>query len=59
MGLEKEMIFLGGVARNIGVRKYLEEYLKVQFVQIKEDPQIAGALGAAILAQKHYDNGGK
>lgn len=56
MGLQKEVIFLGGVARNKGVRRYLEQYLNVQFVQIKENPQIAGALGAAVHANKQYNN---
>jgi len=45
----KEVVFTGGVAKNIGVRKSLEEKLCMQII-IPEEPQIVGALGAALLA---------
>lgn len=50
MGLEKEVVFVGGVAKNPGVREALQEVLGVEFAPIGEDPQIVGALGAAIAA---------
>ena len=45
----EEVVFTGGVAKNIGVRKALEEKLCMQIL-ISEEPQIVGALGAALLA---------
>jgi len=52
IGLEKEVAFTGGVAKNIGVRKSLEKFLGIRFVCLKEDPQIIGALGAALIAKE-------
>jgi activator of 2-hydroxyglutaryl-CoA dehydratase len=50
VGIEAEVIFSGGVALNIGVVRALEKQLELD-IQIPEDPEIVGALGAAILAQ--------
>ena len=49
VGLEKSFIVTGGVAKNIGVVTYLEKQLGVKVVSAPE-PQIIGALGAALLA---------
>lgn len=43
------LAFCGGVAKNPGVKAALEEVLKMT-IQIPEDPQITGALGAALIA---------
>lgn len=51
LGLQKEIVFVGGVAKNIGVKRSLERFLQTEFVPLKEDPQITGALGAALLAR--------
>jgi predicted CoA-substrate-specific enzyme activase len=51
LGIQKEVVFVGGVAKNIGVKKALEQFLKVEFVPLQVDPQITGALGAALLAR--------
>jgi predicted CoA-substrate-specific enzyme activase len=48
-GVEEEVIMTGGVAKNIGVVKALENILGTQ-LKIHVEPQIVGALGAAILA---------
>ncbi|HVN95549.1 MAG TPA: acyl-CoA dehydratase activase [Syntrophorhabdaceae bacterium] len=48
-GVEEEIIMAGGVAKNIGVVKALEAALNTR-LKIYEEPQIVGALGAAILA---------
>jgi predicted CoA-substrate-specific enzyme activase len=48
-GIEKEVIMAGGVAKNSGVVKALEKALGTS-LQIYVEPQIIGALGAAILA---------
>ena len=45
-----DAIFTGGVAKNIGVRRFLEERIGVKFL-VPDEPQIIGALGAALLAQ--------
>ena len=46
------LIFTGGVAKNIGVRKALEEEFGLEIV-IPEEPQVMGALGAALMAAEH------
>ncbi|MGE5531699.1 MAG: acyl-CoA dehydratase activase [Bacteroidota bacterium] len=49
LGLEPEVAFTGGVALNEGVRAALVEVLGVP-VTVPPDPQLTGALGAALLA---------
>jgi len=44
-------VMTGGVAKNSGVVAAIEEFLGTQ-VLVPFEPQIAGALGAAILAAK-------
>ncbi|MBI5911297.1 MAG: 2-hydroxyglutaryl-CoA dehydratase [Betaproteobacteria bacterium] len=51
VGIEPELALTGGVARNAGVVQALREQLKVE-VAVPEHPEIAGALGAAILARQ-------
>lgn len=48
--LEKEMVFTGGVTKNTGVKKALEEASGMEFL-VPLEPQITGALGAALSAQ--------
>lgn len=49
--IEKDLVMTGGVAKNKGVIKALEE--KVGFkILVPEEPQIVGALGAAIIARE-------
>ncbi len=50
IGLEEPVCMTGGVAKNLGVVKALEEKLGVK-IKIPDEPQITGALGAAYLAQ--------
>jgi len=47
--LEEPVCMTGGVAKNLGVVRALEEKLEVK-INIPEEPQIAGALGAAYMA---------
>jgi (R)-2-hydroxyacyl-CoA dehydratese activating ATPase len=54
IGLNREIAFAGGVAKNAGVQKALEDFLGVQFVSATIDPQLNGALGAAVLAREIY-----
>ncbi len=49
LGIKPEVAFVGGVARNPGVVKALEKALATK-IKLPEEPQITGALGAALLA---------
>jgi predicted CoA-substrate-specific enzyme activase len=49
---EEPIVFSGGVARNIGVVKAIEEELGKKVITLKE-PQITAALGAAIFAKEN------
>ncbi|MEM3762282.1 MAG: acyl-CoA dehydratase activase [Archaeoglobaceae archaeon] len=51
VGIRREVVLTGGVAKNLGVRKAIEEKLGVG-VLVPEEPQIVGALGAAVLGSK-------
>jgi activator of 2-hydroxyglutaryl-CoA dehydratase len=46
------IVFSGGVAKNIGVVKAIEEELGKRVITLKE-PQMTAALGAAIFAKEH------
>lgn len=50
-GVEPEIVMAGGVAKNIGVVKALEKVLKTP-LKIHVEPQIVGALGAAMIAME-------
>jgi predicted CoA-substrate-specific enzyme activase len=54
IGLEPDIVFTGGVSNNIGMKKALEELLKVTISEVKLDTTYAGALGAAVYAQRYY-----
>jgi len=54
-GVLPEVAFTGGVAKNLGIRRVLEERLGVNLL-VPEIPQSTGALGAALLAQSAYHN---
>lgn len=54
IGLNPEIVFAGGVAKNMAVRKALEEFLGIQFLPTRFDPQLNGALGAAVLAEEFF-----
>ena len=50
LGTEKEIVVTGGVAKNVGVIKALEENLGLETVKTELDPQVIGAIGAALWA---------
>jgi predicted CoA-substrate-specific enzyme activase len=52
VGVKNEVGMTGGVSKNVGVVKYLEQMLGKTFLEFPEDPQIIGALGAAIFASE-------
>lgn len=51
VGVVPKVIMTGGVAKNIGVVKELEEKLGMK-IAVPEEPQIVGALGAAIAGMR-------
>jgi len=51
IGIEKEFVITGGIAKNIGVVSRIEKELKLKVKPLSPDPQIAGGLGAAIFAR--------
>lgn len=50
VGLYPGVVLTGGCAKNPGLRASLESMLGIELVVLHEDPQIAGALGAALFA---------
>jgi predicted CoA-substrate-specific enzyme activase len=52
VGIIPDLIFSGGCARNNALRRALEAKTGQTIVQLSEDPQIVGALGAALFAQE-------
>ena len=50
VGIKNDVGITGGVSKNVGVVKVLQEMLNTEFVGFPEDPQIMGALGAALFA---------
>ena len=53
LGLQEKIGFTGGVAKNAGMVSALENELNIRFCKLKYNPQLIGALGAAILAQNY------
>ncbi len=53
LGYKPPMVFTGGVAKNIGMRKALEDLLGFKLL-IPKNSFITGALGAAVLAKESY-----
>ena len=50
VGLTEKVVLTGGCAKNKGLRKALEDMLGTTIVELPCDPQINGALGAALYA---------
>ncbi|MFX0166954.1 MAG: acyl-CoA dehydratase activase [Promethearchaeota archaeon] len=55
IGVAPLLVFCGGVAKNVAVKKFLEEELGYEIV-IPNHPQLTGAIGAALIAQEHNDD---
>ena len=51
VGYKEQVVFTGGVAKNLGVKSALEAGIGLPIL-IPEEPQIVGALGAALLARR-------
>ena len=54
VGLEGEVTFVGGVARQSGMVEALKESLRCP-INVWEDPDLVVALGAALLALRRYE----
>jgi len=52
--IKLDIAITGGVCKNTGVVKNLEKMLGVRFTPLPEDPQIIGALGAAVFASERF-----
>ncbi len=54
INLAERVAMVGGVAKNGGVVRYLEQELGLKLTDLKADPQIIGAFGAALVAQERH-----
>ena len=54
IGLSRNIAFVGGGAKNVGLRRALEKFMGQTFVSFAGDPQLNGALGAALLAAEKF-----
>jgi predicted CoA-substrate-specific enzyme activase len=55
VGLNRNMAFVGGGAKNAGLKKALEYFLGSPFLSFPGDPQMTGALGAALIAREQCE----
>jgi len=55
VGIEKDFVITGGVAKNMGIVQRLERILKIKALDPKMDPILAGALGAGLFAKALYE----
>ncbi len=51
-GAVDSITLTGGCAKNDGLKKAIEKVLKIKVVELKTDPQLMGALGAAEFARQ-------
>jgi predicted CoA-substrate-specific enzyme activase len=59
VGVEREICITGGVAKNTGVVKNLEEMLQLTAQKLDVDPQLVGAVGACLFARDELSKSGK
>ena len=52
VGLVEDVALTGGCAKNEGLARALEEKLGVRVIKLPQDPHIAGAAGAALIAKE-------
>jgi predicted CoA-substrate-specific enzyme activase len=53
IGFENEVILTGGVGKNVGMKRALEEAIGMK-IWTPPEPQITGALGAALIAKTEF-----
>jgi benzoyl-CoA reductase subunit D len=54
IGIERDIVFIGGVVRNVGVIESLNRHLGMDML-IPERPEIVTAIGAAIIAREEME----
>jgi bzd-type benzoyl-CoA reductase Q subunit len=57
IGVEPDFAITGGIAKNVGVVSRLEKELRIRALTPKYDTQIAGAVGAALIARDLAERG--
>ncbi|MGZ8463418.1 MAG: hypothetical protein ACXWWY_12785, partial [Candidatus Deferrimicrobiaceae bacterium] len=57
LGMAPPAVLTGGVAKNPGARKALEDRFRMRFL-VPDEPQLTGALGAALIAVERAAAGG-
>lgn len=57
VGLDPELVFSGGVSNNLGMKRALEDLIGHPISTPKLDMVYAGAIGAAVIAQRHHQAG--
>ena len=55
VGVEEDVALTGGCSSNKALRKALEKRLHLPLAELTMDPQLMGALGAALFAKEHYE----
>jgi len=55
IGVERDVCMTGGVAKNVAIVKNLDRILGVRIKKFGVDPQIMGAVGAALFAQEKLE----
>jgi bzd-type benzoyl-CoA reductase Q subunit len=55
LGVEKDFVITGGIAKNAGVVRRLEKELGVESLKTDTDYQLAGAIGAALFGKILYE----
>lgn len=52
VGVEKDFVITGGISKNIGIVKRLEDIIGIKSLSARNelDPALAGAIGAALFA---------
>ena len=55
IGIRPQVTITGGCAKNKGLVKSLSKILNMEVTGLPVDPQIIGALGAAVYAKQHYN----
>jgi activator of 2-hydroxyglutaryl-CoA dehydratase len=54
--INREITFTGGVAKNLGMLQVLRRRFKAP-INLSDEPQIVGALGAALIARDSLQPG--
>jgi predicted CoA-substrate-specific enzyme activase len=57
VGVEPALTITGGCAKNAGLVQMVSKTLRLDVVLLKVDPQLIGALGAAVMAKRRCEQG--